>query len=187
MTEPSIGHRATLALLVAHHREFLRYVERRVGDAALAEEILQEVFVRSVARLDAIRDTAIGWFYRALRNAIIDHRRRRSVAERGLERYASEVQGGQACARGAGARSPCGCVTELAGELEPTYAEALRTVVLGGVAVKDYAERAGISPNNASVRVFRARQALRARVLRSCGACARNGCADCTCGSARRR
>jgi RNA polymerase sigma-70 factor (ECF subfamily) len=53
-----------------------------------------------------------------------------------------------------------------------------------GLAVKDYAEEAGISPSNAAVRVFRAREALRGQVSRSCGTCADHGCLDCTCGSA---
>ena len=37
------------------------------------------------------------------------------------------------------------------------------------------------SSNNAAVRVFRAREALRKQVARACGACATHGCVDCTC------
>jgi len=36
--------------LVENHREFLRYVERRVGNRAIAEELLQDAFVRGLAR-----------------------------------------------------------------------------------------------------------------------------------------
>ena len=35
-------------VLVANHRDFLRFVERRVGDRATAEEIVQDAFVRSL-------------------------------------------------------------------------------------------------------------------------------------------
>src|SRR5688572_24291795 len=66
---------AVVATLVANHREFLAFVQRRVGDRAQAEEILQEAFVRSIAKADTIRDSAVAWFYRVLRNAIIDHQR----------------------------------------------------------------------------------------------------------------
>ena len=52
------------------------------------------------------------------------------------------------------------------------------------MAVKDYAAEAGITSNNAAVRVFRAREALRKQVARSCGTCADHGCLDCTCESA---
>jgi len=52
------------------------------------------------------------------------------------------------------------------------------------VAVKDYAIEAGISASNAAVRVFRAREALRNQVKRSCGTCAEHGGLDCSCGAA---
>ncbi len=35
-------------VLVASHRESLEFVERRVGDRALAEEIVQDALVRSL-------------------------------------------------------------------------------------------------------------------------------------------
>ncbi|MDQ3369688.1 MAG: hypothetical protein M3680_30060 [Myxococcota bacterium] len=68
-----------VATLVANHREFLRFVERRVGNRDTAEEILQGAFVKNLDKLDTVRETAIGWFSRVLRNAIIDHHRRTTV------------------------------------------------------------------------------------------------------------
>jgi hypothetical protein len=38
--------------LVENHREFLRYVERRVGNRAVAKEIVQEALVRGLDRGD---------------------------------------------------------------------------------------------------------------------------------------
>lgn len=69
----------------------------------------------------------------------------------------------------------------LAGTLKPEYASALKRIELDGLAVKDYAAEVGISSNNAAVRVFRAREALRKQVARSCGTCADHGCLDCAC------
>jgi len=51
-----------------------------------------------------------------------------------------------------------------------------------GVPVQEFAAEAGITANNARVRVFRARETLRKRVVRWCGSCAERGCVDCTCG-----
>jgi RNA polymerase sigma-70 factor (ECF subfamily) len=166
--------------LVANHRAFLAFVERRVGDRALAEEILQAAFVNSLDKLDTIRDTAIGWFYRVLRNAIIDHQRRTASAERRLEAYAVDAEA-------TGARDEelhrvaCACVGELANTLKPEYADALHRIEVEGVSVADYAAERGITSNNAGVRVFRAREALRKQVARACGTCATHGCVDCTC------
>ena len=53
--ESSTPSQPVLDVLLANHREFLRYVERRVGDRALAEEILQDAFVRSLDRTEEIR------------------------------------------------------------------------------------------------------------------------------------
>jgi RNA polymerase sigma-70 factor (ECF subfamily) len=78
---------------------------------------------------------------------------------------------------------PCQCVARLADNLKPEYAEALRRIEVDGVAVKDYAVEAGITSNNAAVRVFRAREALKKQVVRSCGTWADHGCLDCTCGA----
>ena len=166
--------------LVANHREFLRFVERRVGDRALAEEILQDAFVRSLDRTDEIRDSAIGWFYRVLRNAVVDHQRRKASAARQLDAFARELESEQPAEELH--RVVCKCVTDLATTLAPELADALQRIEVDGVSVKDYAEAAGITANNAGVRVFRAREALRKQVARSCGTCATHGCLDCTCG-----
>jgi len=169
--------------LVANHRAFLAFVERRVGSRALAEDILQDAFVRGVERADQVRDeeSIRAWFYRLLRNAVIDHQRRHGASDRMLDAFAKELES---------AESPppdvvdvvCKCVAELATTLKPEHREALERIEIDGVAVKDYGAEIGITANNAGVRVFRARQALREQVKRACGTCAEHGCVDCTCG-----
>jgi RNA polymerase sigma-70 factor (ECF subfamily) len=72
-------------------------------------------------------------------------------------------------------------VLSLADALKPEYADALRRVDVDGAAVKAFAAHAGISATNASVRLHRAREALRRRVRDACGTCAEHGCLDCDC------
>lgn len=168
-------------VLVANHREFLAFVERRVGDRALAEEIVQDAFVRSLERADEIRESAVGWFYRVLRNAIIDRARRAATQRTRLAAFAAELEAA-APADEALRDVACRCVAALAETLRPDYADALRRIDVDGTPVKDYAVEAGITASNAGVRVFRARAALREQVARSCGTCATHGCLDCTCG-----
>ncbi|MGZ8780019.1 MAG: RNA polymerase sigma factor, partial [Thermoanaerobaculia bacterium] len=59
------------ARLVDSHRQFLGFLERRLNDRALAEDILQDAFVKSLEKAESIRDdeSAVAWFYRLLRNA----------------------------------------------------------------------------------------------------------------------
>src|SRR5215471_228643 len=104
---------AIVAALVANHREFLRFVERRVGNRALAEEILQDAFVRSMSHADEIRDSAVGWFYRVLKHAVIDHYRRRASADRQLAAFAAELEAHEE-PDAALSRVACECVGRLA-------------------------------------------------------------------------
>jgi RNA polymerase sigma factor (sigma-70 family) len=169
--------------LVGNHQEFLRFLERRVGGRAEAEDILQEAFVRGVERAGSVRDgeSIVAWFYRTLRNAVIDHHRRRGAAGRAIDAFAREL--GDAVEPEPELKSAvCGCVKTLADTLKPEYAEALRKVEVEGQTVQGYAAEIGILPNNAGVRLHRAREALRKRVMASCGTCAEHGCVDCTCG-----
>ena len=169
------------AIFVANHRAFLGFLERRVGSRAIAEDILQEAFVRGMGRLDADgEESVIAWFYRTLRNAAVDHHRRHKTAQRALDGFAREAEGAPP-ADAELREAVCKCVRDLADTLKPEYAAALKRIEVDGVSVKAYAEEIGISASNAAVRVFRARQALRTQVARSCGTCADHGCLECTC------
>jgi RNA polymerase sigma-70 factor (ECF subfamily) len=175
----------SLEALLENHRAFLRYLERKVGDGALAEDILQDAFARVVARPDTVPEGEglVPWFYRLLRNAAIDRFRRAGTASRALEAFARELE--TQTEPGDEARGEiCACVSRLATTLKPDYAEALQAVEVEGAPVKAYAERKGLKAGNAAVRVFRAREALKRRVLESCGVCATHGCVDCTCRAA---
>jgi RNA polymerase sigma-70 factor (ECF subfamily) len=171
--------------LVDNHREFLQFLERRVGSKAAAEDILQEAFVRGLDKLDTLRsdESAVAWFYRTLRNAVVDYRRRNDTAARALSAFADELtEAVEPIEETRGA--VCQCVARLAETLKPEYAEALLRIEVEGVPVKTFAEERGISSNNAAVRVFRAREALRKQVAASCGTCADHGCLNCTCAPA---
>ena len=171
-------------MLLDNHRAFLRYLERRVGDRGVAEDILQDAFAKVVSRPeDRPGDEAlVPWFYRVLRNATIDQYRRRGAADRALEAFAREFEA-EFTPSAEVEREICECVSRLATTLKPEYSEALREIDVGGTPVKRFAEQRGLSPNNAAVRVFRAREALKKRVKESCGVCAEHGCLDCTCRS----
>jgi RNA polymerase sigma-70 factor (ECF subfamily) len=165
--------------LVGAHRRFRSFLERRVGNADDAEEILQAAYVKSLERGDAIRDdeSSVAWFYRLLRNAITDHFRRKDAESRALEARALDARVPEAEAR----EAVCACIHDLLAALKPEYADMIRRVDLeeAGIAVAA-AERA-ITPNNARVLLHRARKALRRELERSCGTCTEHGCLDCSC------
>ena len=168
--------------LVENHRAFLKFIERRVGTRDVAEDILQEAFGKAISQAASLRDeeSVVAWFYRMLRNAVIDYYRRSAAAASALERLARDVQ--PSVAPPDVHDEICACVGRLAATLKPEYAEALREVDIRGTPVKAFAKARGLTANNASVRLFRAREALRRQVVSSCGTCAEHGCVDCRCG-----
>ena len=59
-------------LFARHHAELYRYAARFTGDADLAEDVVQDVFVRLAERPPARRDQLRGWLYRAATTIAID-------------------------------------------------------------------------------------------------------------------
>jgi RNA polymerase sigma factor (sigma-70 family) len=176
---------AVLRVLVANHDRFLAFLARRVRRRDAAQEILQDAFVRSLARGGALREdeSAVAWFYRLLRNALVDHARSESIQRRGLAALSRQVDSHHP--DGAPDQelldAVCACVTGLVGTLRSDYATAIRRVDLDGQPLQDFAAATGITRGNAAVRLHRARQALRRRLEESCGACASHGCYQCEC------
>ena len=171
-----------LEALLAARGQFVAFVEKRVGSRAEAEDIVQSAFVKGIERGGGIRDSesAIAWFYRVLRNSIIDHYRRNAAAARAGEGWAREVEL-TIEPQQADLAEICLCVSRLLETLKPEYRSALEAVELSGRSLRQLAEKDQISENNAAVRLHRARAALRQRVAQSCGACATHGCLACTC------
>jgi RNA polymerase sigma-70 factor (ECF subfamily) len=174
---------SALAHLIDSHARFLAFLERRVGNRDAAEELLQEAFVRALQRGESLRDgeSAVAWFYRLLRNALIDHHRRRGSERRALEAVTVEPRTPEPAPDEELLATVCGCVRGLVETLKPEYAEIVRAVDLDDLSVGDFARGAGITANNAGVRLHRAREALGRRLVQSCGACATHGCLDCRC------
>jgi len=173
---------AVLERLTQNHRRFLGFIERRVGSREAAEDILQDAFVRGLEKGQTLRDeqSAVAWFYRVLRNAIVDYHRRGSVERRILGDQPADTP----VAAGFDEeleRAACACVLAAAESLKPEYAEILRGVDVEGVAPEEFGRSRGLTGGNARVRLHRARRALRREVERTCRTCAVHGCLDCTC------
>ncbi|AKV00922.1 RNA polymerase sigma-70 factor, ECF subfamily [Labilithrix luteola] len=169
--------------LAASRAAFVRFVRPRVESDAAAEEIVQSAFLKGFERGGSLRDdeSATAWFYRILRNAIVDHWRRRDAKGRALETLAAELPASFEDAQLDDRNRACGCVRALTTGLKPEYRELLEKVDVDGVSVPDAAGQLGITANNAAVRLYRARQALKKRVEDTCRSCASHGCVDCTC------
>jgi RNA polymerase sigma-70 factor (ECF subfamily) len=172
---------AAVEQLVGAHREFLRFLETRVESRAAAEDILQSAFVKGLQQgQDIDEEKAVAWFYRVLRNAVVDHYRHRAASQRATDAFALEPR--EETDIPAILRDEvCRCLTALLPTLKPEYREALEIVDLDDASLSELARKTGISPENAAVRIHRARKALRREVEHACGTCATHGCFNCTC------
>ena len=171
-----------LQTLITNKQRLLAFLQRRVGSAELAAELLQDAFVKGVEKGHTLREdeSALAWCYRLLRNAVIDRHRRMSSERDALARLAQEL-GTLPDADRDLEREVCACMGELVVTLKPEYADILRRVDLGETRIDRVAAELGITANNAAVRLHRARQALRQRLEQMCGVCAHHGCLNCTC------
>lgn len=174
-------YRAT-ALLTDRYAEFLRFVERRTGDRDLACEILHTAYVSALEHMAELKDErkAVPWFYRILRNRVAFHYRRQALERRVQERWGpvlAEVR----CHQEPSHERICRCAIGLIEGLKPEYAFLLRQVDLGDRDPSEVAGELGITPNNARVRLHRARRALRRELLGHCHACSPRDLWYCAC------
>jgi len=169
------------AALIEHRRDFLRILTQRVGDTETAEEILQQFYLRAVSRAFDLRrrESILAWLSRLLSTVLADYARREATRRRQETAYAQH----QALTR----EDPelestvCPCLFTLLPTLKPEYADILRRVELLGEPRQQVAAALGVTVNNVTVRLHRARQAIRRALLLACTTCPEHGFLRCAC------
>jgi RNA polymerase sigma-70 factor (ECF subfamily) len=166
--------------LLAAREQFVRFLIPRMRSREAAEDLVQASLLKILQAEAQPRETesSVAWFYQLLRNALVDHIRSRHAEARALERHGGdpELEDGPELERVA-----CACIQALLPTLKDAEAEVLQAVDLGGETPGAFAARAGITANAMTVRLHRARKALREKVERTCRTCATHGCLDCRC------
>jgi RNA polymerase sigma-70 factor (ECF subfamily) len=168
--------------LLAHRNQFRAFLVARVRNESDADDLLQTGLLKAMQTSETIRaqEKVIAWFYRLLRNAIIDHHRAsqaRSVRDDAWTQHA-EISGEESITS-----VLCLCYRELLPKLSDREANLIRRVELGDESVAAVAAEYGISANSASISLYRARKKLRTSLIEFCGSCASSGCRDCSCKS----
>jgi RNA polymerase sigma factor (sigma-70 family) len=180
MNEDEFAAPISLESLIAYHEKFLRFLSFRVADRAASEDILQSAYVKALESAGDLRssESIVSWFYCILRNSVVDHYRRNAARSAALDRLAPELPVSYEAELKDRA---CACVADVVRELKPEYRKAIEQVDLAEEPVESFAQTTGITVNNATVRVHRARKALANRLTETCGICAVHKCIDCTC------
>jgi RNA polymerase sigma-70 factor (ECF subfamily) len=148
-----------------HYERLRRFVRARVSNPEEADDIVQEVCLRAVTRIDSIRDPerVESWLFQIARNAIIDHyRRNRPVAALPDELIGIESIDEPALP------DISGCLPGLLDGMDAGDREALKLTAIDGLKQRELADQLGLSLSGAKSRVQRARKRLRDMVLACC-------------------
>jgi RNA polymerase sigma factor (sigma-70 family) len=163
-------------LLADHKEEFLRFLARRAPSGIQPEDLVQQLSVRALQRATSLREPEKGraWLYAILRHLLAEARSTRELAS-------AQVSEAEGAPKAEVVHDTCRCSMALLDQLKPEYREVLQRVELQGESVVAVATALGITVNNATVRLHRARQALRERLLTHCGVRSARACLDCSC------
>ena len=185
-TDPEPHMTDMLQRLLEHGSAFRVFLRRRVSDEALVDDLLQQSMIRAVQSNHSIRsnESVVAWFYKILRHTLIDYYRSKGTEARRNDAFLQELT-----LSGNDKEPPldevkstvCACLNRLLPTLRSNYAQLIQRIDLDEESPKLVAEELKISHSNLTVRLHRARQALRASLEQSCGICSTHGCLNCTC------
>lgn len=143
-----------------------QFIRRRVRDDHVADDLLQDVFVRIHDKLGSLDDEEriVAWLFRIARNVVADHYRRRSddtldEKETATEQVTSDENINEQVGQW--------LVNRIA-ELPEDSREAVTQSELKGVRQTEIAERIGLSASGAKSRVQRGRKMLKESLLQCC-------------------
>lgn len=148
----------------SHRRALHRFVRARVPEPATAEDIVQEILARALARRETLEDPKRlrQWLYAIARNAIADHYRSRRILAELPESLATEAVEREPI------RELARCLPRFVESLPPPYRRAVELSGLEGLTQREAAARLGLSTSGAKSRVQRARRMLAARLRECC-------------------
>lgn len=165
----------------AMRERFAAHLRSRGWSPADAEDLFGEALLRGMEKSGKLKsdDSAEAWFWQLANRLAIDEARRRSRLPllKPLDSVAPERLSAPAPLE----EDVCSCSLHYLKELPESSREILKSVDCEDESVKDYARRAQISPNNASVRLFRARKALREKLFDACNTTSAAECMSCDC------
>lgn len=152
----------------------LATVRRRGGSKVDADDVLQRAAIRALECADQLRhpERAEAWVSRIIRNVLIDDLRKRRKQLLPMNEEFSAT---------ADATVDCWCVLAQTDQLKPDYAAVIRGVVIDGTPISTVAAQLGLTPNNVTVRLHRAKRALTERLRVHCGTTHPQSCSDCGC------
>jgi RNA polymerase sigma-70 factor (ECF subfamily) len=152
----------------AHEGELRGYLRHRTGDVDVADDVLQDVFVKAMRQGQGFctLDNPRAWLFQVARNALVDRARTAHPTEpfpEGPEEPPAPPEEGVAPVD-----ALAECLDRSLGELSADDADILRACDLEGLTQRAFAEAHGLTLPAVKSRLLRARQRLRDRLTTVC-------------------
>ncbi|GAB1232618.1 sigma-70 family RNA polymerase sigma factor [Ferrigenium sp. UT4] len=148
----------------AHEPELRGYLIHRMSDPHIAEDLLQEVFVKAMRQGKEFcrLDNARAWLFQVARNALVDHQRlHKETVEVPEDIPAPEFHPEPLVALSA-------CVARVLTELSPEDRDIIEQCDLNGAKQSDYAKSHGLSLAATKSRLLRARARMGETLSTNC-------------------
>ncbi|MBI4524138.1 MAG: sigma-70 family RNA polymerase sigma factor [Deltaproteobacteria bacterium] len=147
-----------------HESELWGYLTRRLSDKQVAEDLLQEVFIKALRQGQGFcsLDNPRAWLFQVTRNALLDHWR--------LEKRTGPLP--QDLIQPPNDRRPIDALSECLTRVLPELSEDDRAILqqcdIEGVKQQEFAEAHGLSLPAVKSRILRARKRLRECMISKC-------------------
>lgn len=145
--------------------ELLNFIDSKVKDKELSQDLLQDVFVKIHLKLSTIseKEKLTSWVYQITRNTIIDYFRKNNKSElKEISEFEnfddnSNYNDELLC-----------CLKPLIEDLPEKYSDAILETTYGSLSQKEYAENIGLSYSATKSRIQRARKMLKETFINCC-------------------
>ena len=148
-----------------YHHKLFGFIRKRVDDKFIAEDILQDVFMKILNKIDTLReDSKIqNWLYQLTRNAIIDYYRSHKIKENVTDSIMEEDENDESAAE-----EMKSCIMPVINGLDEKYREAVLLTDMEGLSQKELATKLNLSYTGAKSRVQRGRAAMKDTFSKYC-------------------
>lgn len=149
-----------------HAAELRGYLTRRLGDAASADDLLQDTFMKAIRQGGAFcrLDQPRAWLFQVARNAVIDRAR--------MARPLDAWPDGDLAAPPTAERAPVdeldACVPHQLAGLPADDRQIIEQCDLRGIRQREFAQAHGLSLSATKSRLLRARRRLHEALTREC-------------------
>jgi RNA polymerase sigma-70 factor, ECF subfamily len=166
------GVAADMSLVWAEFAGRLRaFVARRVPPGIEPDDVVQEVFLRVMRHLPSLReaDRLEAWLFQIARNTLHDAMRARQRRHGRTDALDIDVPDETRVEDERAAEAELApCLTVMVARLSEPYRQAIELTSVHGLTQAEAATRAGVSVSGMKSRVQRAREQLKAMLLRCC-------------------